>query len=433
MTLKAGAARVIVTPPVGVELSGYAFGPSVGILDDLEAQALVMESAGGRAVFVTADLIGFCPELIAGVRRRVEASLGIPGHRVLLAASHTHSGPATVFLRHWGAFDEVYLRSLESQLVGLVAMAQNNLEEACVGMGMGHVDHISENRGVAHGLIDPAVPVLRFDSLTGHPIAVFYNYACHPVSLHNYKNLVTPDYPGYARSVVRDVLDQDVVVMFILGAAGDINPRGFVPGQTTPQRSRQIGAILGCEVAKIALGLHPQSEVTLRVERTVVNLPVEPLPPPSELRAMRDQFEAEAVKRGAEGQPLSDVAEAEIRRDWASEALREWESGKVQRSRACEMQGIRLGDAVVVGLPLEVFVETGLAIKQAFPTTLIFISSNSNGALGYLPTKDDYEVEQHYTNPQGLAPKVYDLYAFSPEAEPLARREVVQLIEALRA
>ena len=50
MALKAGAARVIITPPVGVELSGYGFGPSVGILDDLEAQALVLEQGGGVGV-----------------------------------------------------------------------------------------------------------------------------------------------------------------------------------------------------------------------------------------------------------------------------------------------------------------------------------------------------------------------------------------------
>ena len=122
--IRVGAARMVITPPVGVELSGYAFGPSVGVLADLEAQALVLESQEEQAAFVTADLIGFGPELVAAVRRGVEATLDMPGEWVLLAGSHTHSGPATVSLRHWGAVHDDYVRTLEAQLVGLVALAQ---------------------------------------------------------------------------------------------------------------------------------------------------------------------------------------------------------------------------------------------------------------------------------------------------------------------
>ena len=432
--MKAGAAQIIITPPVGVELSGHAFGPSVGILDDLEAQALVLEAGGEPAAILTADLIGFCPELVEAVRKRVESSLGIAPHRVLLAASHTHSGPATIFLRHWGAMDERYLSVIEDQLVGLVEMAWRTLREARAGMALGSVDNIAENRRVPNGAIDPAVPVLRFDDSTGQPIAVLYNYACHPVSLHSYRKLISPDYPGYARSVIQGVLGQDVVVLFTLGAAGDINPRGYVAGQTTPEQSRQMGAILGCEVAKIALGIESQPGVISRVERTAIDLPVEPLPSPAQLRDVRGQLEIEAARLRDEGRPSWKVAEAEIRRDWASEALRAWELGQIRDSRRCEMQGIRLGDALILALPLEVFVETGLTIKEEARKAgarVTIVSSNSNGALGYLPTQDAYDTEGDYTNPHGIAPKVYDLYAFSPGAEPLLCQQTIQLLKAL--
>jgi hypothetical protein len=62
MGLNVGTARTAITPPLGVELAGYGFGPSAGVLDDLEAQALYLEggdTATGvvAAAIVAADLL----------------------------------------------------------------------------------------------------------------------------------------------------------------------------------------------------------------------------------------------------------------------------------------------------------------------------------------------------------------------------------------
>ena len=54
------------------------------------------------------------------------------------------------------------------------------------------------------------------------------------------------------------------------------------------------------------------------------------------------------------------------------------------------------------------------------------------GELGYLPTADAYASDD-YTNPQGLAPKVYGLYAFSEAAEPLFRERAGALLAELFA
>jgi len=430
MTLRVGAAQVVITPPVGVELAGYGFGPSVGILDDLMAQALVVESGGESVAIVTADVLTLGPDIVAGVRGRIEAALSISGEHVLLSAAHTHSSPTAMPLRQWGPVDATYVQVLESYLVGAVVMAQHNAREARLGLGVGHAETISENRRIPGGVTDPAVPVLRFDDAAGEPIAVLYNFACHPVSLHSYRNLISPDYPGYARAVVRDVLGQNVVVMFTLGTAGDINPAGHVAGKTTPQRSRQIGAILGREVARVALDPEYADDPVLRVERTVVDLPVEPLPPVTELEQYRDRFAAEADRRRAEGLPWAEVSVSEIKRDWAADALRAWESGLVRRSVPCEVTAVRLGQAVLLAAPLEIFTETGLAIKAESAARVTVISSNSNGGVGYLPMEDAYQ-SNDYTNPQGLAPKVYGIYALSSGAEPLFRQAAIRLLKAL--
>lgn len=430
MALVAGAADVVITPPVGVDLAGYGFGPSVGVLDDLEAQALVLESDGTSAAIVAIDILTVGAELLSRVRERIEATLGIPEEHVLLSASHSHSSPTAHSLRQWGPVDEAYVHALEDHLVGVVTMAHRSAQPARVGFGSGRVENIAENRRGEVGTIDPQVPVVRFDSLQGEPIALLFNYACHPVSLHSYRNLISPDYPGYARSVVRSELGEGVVAMFTLGAAGDINPAGYVAGKTTPQRSRQIGTILGCEVAKAALDACYQDEPTLKVRRMVLDLPTAPLPSAEELGEVHARCAAKAEQLRAEGRHFAEISVLEIKRDWAADTLQALADGRVRRSVPCEILALRIGAAVIVACPLEVFVETGLAIKAASPAQLTIVCSNSNGGVGYLPTADAYE-RSDYTNPEGLAPKVYGDYALAPGAEPLVRARVGQMLQSM--
>ena len=272
--------------------------------------------------------------------------------------------------------------------------------------------------------------MLRFDTLDGTPIAVLFNFGCHPVSLHSYRNLLSSDYPGYAREVIRGVLGAGVVAMFTMGAAGDINPAGYVAGGTHPRRSQQIGSILGCEVAQVALDATPMAEPVLGVGHRTVALPVYPLPPVAELSALHEQAAAEAEQLRKVGAPWADISVPEIKRDWAADCLHAHAEGRSQEPLACELSALRIGDAAILMAPLEMFTATGLAIKHGSPAVMTLVASNSNGGVGYLPTRDAYS-ETDYTNPEGLAPKIYGIYALTPEAEPLVSSEACSLLKEL--
>jgi hypothetical protein len=430
MGTRVGAASTQITPPVGVELAGYGFGPSTGILDDLEAQALYLESRQTSAAIVTADLLTIGPRVVARVRACIETTLGIPGERVLLSASHSHSSPTAMPLRQWGRVDEAYVHALEQRLVGAVAAAQSKAQTGCFGVALAQLAHLAENRRKGHTDIDPDVPVLRFDDENGQALAVLWSYGCHPVSLHGYRNLISPDYPGYARDAIREALGQDVVAMFALGAAGDVNPAGYVAGQTTPERAREIGMELGYEVVRVALDSSHQDQHTLRIRQTIVDLPVAPLPPVAALKQAHERWSARVEELRAAGEPWSRVSEAEIQRDWAADAIRARSLGPLHPTVPCELQAIRVGSAALLALPLEIFVETALAIKAHSPAAVTLICSNSNGGVGYLPTEDAYR-RRDYTNPQGLAPKVYGVYALASGAEARLRRAAIRELVAL--
>jgi neutral ceramidase len=114
--LNCGVSRIDITPPVGLELSGGAFGPSQGILHPLSAKALYFESQDKRLLLISADLVGWDTAYADQIRKNLSYKYDIPLNAILLAATHTHAGPATVHFRNWGEVDDAYCHELETKL-----------------------------------------------------------------------------------------------------------------------------------------------------------------------------------------------------------------------------------------------------------------------------------------------------------------------------
>ena len=72
MTLLAGAAEVVITPPIGTYLDGYGAraSGSVGVHDDLHARALVADDGTTQVALVSCDLIGVDRRLVGERRAR---------------------------------------------------------------------------------------------------------------------------------------------------------------------------------------------------------------------------------------------------------------------------------------------------------------------------------------------------------------------------
>src|SRR4051794_25366271 len=100
--LRAGAAKVDITPPIGYPMWGYGArhdAPSLGTLDPLRARALVLATDEERIALVSLDL-GRAPtrQSTAAIRARVKAAVGI--EHIFLVGSHTHHGPV-IELDNW--------------------------------------------------------------------------------------------------------------------------------------------------------------------------------------------------------------------------------------------------------------------------------------------------------------------------------------------
>jgi hypothetical protein len=216
--LRVGAAKVDVTPSAG-ELPKN----SRGVLDRLYARAIVLESGGSVAALVTVDAGGMPDAIWQAVSGQIEKELGIPTSNVFLTATHTHSAGAQR--------GPEYPR----KIVESVRLARQKLAPARVGYGTG-LSYINVNRQIVdpetgrwweganrEGPSDKTVAVLKFENMSGQPIAVYYNYAVHAV-ITGQLDQVSADIPGAASNYIEDSFDGGVVAVWSSGAAGDQNP-----------------------------------------------------------------------------------------------------------------------------------------------------------------------------------------------------------------
>ena len=421
--MRAGVAKANITPPVGLELSGWAFGPSVGVLDELFAKVLVLESNDVKVAIVTADLIGFQTEYADAIRKGIAEKLGIKAGSVLVSASHTHSGPATMFLRRWGAIHEDFVHVVQEKIIGAAIVAAGTMSEARIGAGKGQAEGVGINRrDPEHGSIDPEVGIIRVDNSQGEMMAALINYSCHPVAAHNYKNLVSADFPGYTMKVIEKVKGDGVVALYTTGAAGDINPRQM----HHIKYAEKFGNMVGGEALKVAESIETQPDLALNVASEHVHIPVRQLPEAGELRDMLSESKKKLAELEEGGETsYQQLMNAYILLEWAQDALEVVETRQTVDHLDMEIQAARINDAVLVAIPGEIFVDIGLNIKRGSPYPHTFVIEMANGATCYLPTQKAFEKGGYELD---FASKVYGIYSLTPDTQRVIEEGAARLI-----
>lgn len=272
-TLKAGAAKVDITPEPGVPLWGFSDrkSPATGTLDPLYARVLVLEVAGKRLALVSVDLgRPFGPGSLERLRRAMEMDVSF----VILAATHTHSAPAVLDEYPYGppAWESTALEKIKAA----IAEATKHLADAQIGTGYGNT-FIGHNRlrvnpdgtvtwfernltTVPTAPVDGTVSVLRIDGPGGQPIAILVNYACHPVVFGSDNLQYSADFPAVMNRTVEDAFGAKPVSFFLQGAPGDINPYYAVTPleQDAAEMRDWTGRTLGEEAVRIAKQIHSQ-------------------------------------------------------------------------------------------------------------------------------------------------------------------------------
>lgn len=428
--------------------------PSQPVNDPLYAKALVLKHGVKVAVLVTVDAvsigqIGYIPnDYLQNVRHALHEDPGIPEENILINASHCHG---------------IVCKQVTERTVEAVRMAFRNLVPVRAGTGISQEVRIMENRrlkltdgseaDVRHaysmprdedvagiGPVDPEIGILRLDRLDGEPLAIVYNFACHPIQGVPSKGS-TADFPGFASRVIEENAGKNVMAFFVQGCAGDVNPVIYKDVHQ-PRDSEPFGNLLGLSVLRGVREIETEAAPQFRI----LNQPLS-LPRAQDIaqRIARIEAEQSRLLKGLRGTSLNfktfvplliqykmseefpayyshryllDKANGRedlLKMDAENRANMEAYRANIdtmerltrlnvnldllklhQKQNAesgsdtldVEVAALRVGEFVLVTFPGELTAKIGLNIKQASPHRFTFVAGYTNGYIYYTPTAE---------------------------------------------
>ena len=417
------------------------------------AKALVLSDGNTTAVVVGIDAVAIGEigsiknDFLPNVRLRVKQELGIEPKNILMNASHCHS---------------VVSGNIEDLTFQAIAQAAKNMVPVKVGVGKGRENRVMENRRIvlkdgtqldvrhayalppdedmaAVGPVDTEIGILKLDRLDGTPLALLYNFACHPIQgIPSGGN--TADMSGFASQVIEDNLGHGAIAIFIQGCGGDINPLAY-KHVNVPHDAEPLGNLLGLSTLKAARVIKTSANAQLNMVNHTIGVPRAD----HTKRIAEMDIEKEKLLKSLRGTSLNlrtflplytqYQITGEFPSEYAYRYLRDEQIGRNNlkkldernqadmakyiknihtmesltrlminqalltkhnaRNHEAEMKpldvevvGLRVGDFRLVTFPGEVTVPIGLNLKQASPHENTFVAGYSNGYIYYCPTAE---------------------------------------------
>ena len=400
--LRVGAARVDITPApdAALPMAGYASRKEGfhGIHDHLYVRAIVLDDGTTQAALIAWESL-FVPDAVwAETSRRIAAETGIRSEHLLLSAVHDHGAPSLAGAQATPQ-QLAYTTSVEHGAVEAVRRARAQLQPARFGIGTAKA-YVNVNRREFlpgrgwwlgyndDGPSNKTVTVLRFEDLTGKPIAFWINYPVHAVIMGPDNYQITGDLAGAtSRFVEQHYLGNDrprsdggmllrlrpeektagegVVAVWTSGAAGDQNPVSTTTGEDFTLVDG-LGKVLGEAVVRAASNVNTTGEASIRGAQKVVTCPgrrVEPGPTP------RAEYK------------FNDADPVSIR-----------------------LGLLMINDVALAGVSGEVFTLIAQRLQRESPSTHTVMVTHTNGSSGYIPNDAAFEPVSYEVTASRLKP-----------------------------
>jgi hypothetical protein len=386
-----GVSIIDATPPVGTRLTGFVSRkePCDGVYLPLRGvvTALTECATGKRLVIVSLEWLGFY-ERTEPLRALIAAATGVPDDHILLAATHTHCGPAVRPHKEgdfWEPTDEEFLQGVFGKLAAAAADAfarqePVNLQSSTGWCGLAYSRRKPDGRGgvewkpTLDAPHDHTVPMAFFLKADGTLKHVLFSYACHPTG-GGAKLQAGGDYGGFAALAVEKSLG--CTAGFLLGCAGDQKP--YLPDERRegfPSYSVEKLADLGSQLAasvvrEFKFGRHQEVGGELRVRRRVLGL--------------------QAAVLARECYAAMIEADEPFYRRWARVNLELLETGKLTSVEfPFELQTLEFGRALaIVTMAGEMSAEYGLRLVKELGGRYdqVWPVGYTNDLVGYIPSE----------------------------------------------
>ncbi len=227
VALEAGAAKVDLALEPGVPLDGdfaRRGRDAVTVHDPLYVRALYLEGDGVACFLVTADLFAITPDLRARVLEI--APEVVPSDNVILAATHTFSGPGGLD-RSWlarqrgGRSVPELIDAIAMKFAEAMQLAYDARKRCAIGYASGDAQ-LGADRFAPGGSPAGNVTVLRIDDSDGNPIAIAANFGAAADSAARIdSSALSADFPGVFCDSLERMTATGTVAMYLNGGSAD--------------------------------------------------------------------------------------------------------------------------------------------------------------------------------------------------------------------
>jgi len=429
---RAGAAIGDITPELGMLIiGGFSPTPARHINDPLHVRALALDDGNSRLAIVIVDNLALPHEVCDLAKRMTRQLTGLEPARVLIASTHTHSAatagsetsmgpnggvpepesaldPATG-LRLVGSVAD-YQRLIARRIADTIQLALNRLEPARLGWGSGHepsqvfnrrwfvrdeanrrnpfggVDQVRMNPAAGSpdliepaGPTDPAIPFIAVQSAAGRPLALLAAYSLHYVGGVPH-GTVSSDYFGAFCTRLEEMIGgarghPPFVALLANGTSGDVNNVDFRAPRAPSAPFEQIHRVAN----SVAAAVYQAYQTVTYQDWVSLDARYEELP----LASRRPTPEMVARAREVLARPRGAPAWHSRETSYARRVIQKAEGPE---TTIVPLQAFRIGALGIMALPVEVFAETGLALKARSALQPAFAIELANAHHGYLPT-----------------------------------------------
>jgi neutral ceramidase len=371
--------------------------PSRGIHDPLYGQLLLIDSGSASIILISLDLLGIRLPITKKIRAGIQDAVGVSTDAIIIACSHTHSGPAGFLPDIPGLrthTDPGLQSNLERKLIGASIQAKHSLQPVSLAAGSGHVRGIGTNRNNPdEGPLDDELLVLRIDDQDSEPIAIVMNYGCHPTVLGHDNLLLSADFPGAARQALRQIYP-DTCFQFANGAAGDVSTR-YTRRDQSFSEVRRLGRILSGATLETMQKVESMENEVLKYRTKDLQLLLKSFPDHDELASRIESLQVELERQKESGASHGDMRRLFTRWQGAVGQAEMAEVFRGAKSLDTQLQALSIGDLAIIGIPGEPFTSTALEIKKESSFAHTAVVGYCNDEVGYFPDIEAHQAETY--------------------------------------
>jgi len=406
-SLRVGFAKIEITPERPTPMAGY-YGKRLSTEkhDPLWVKTTVLDDGESKVALVSLDLISTTRWLVEETRELVAAKSKIPADCVLISATHSHTGPVlfdpdSSRYNRFGNEDlesKQYILELPQKIAECVELALSTMNPATVRHGISMERKLAFNRRFfmsdgsvgwnpgklnskivrEAGPTDDRLPLVAFYDKDETLRGLLSNFSIHLDTVGGTQ--WSADMPYSLEQALSKVVGPKCHLQYTTGCCGDVNHTDVRKAfsQKGHEESARIGTRLAGAVLRQWGDLTQSQSTRLHATNAMVALPL------AEHAKDRSDWASSISAKANDDKPpaFRDMVEAF--------RILDVEARKGEPIQA-EVQVVSIGTEIAwVGLPGEMFVQLGLAIKDGSPFATTTINELANGSIGYVPTQQAY-------------------------------------------